>query len=99
MQSILPLFEDPAAKVREVLGWLFARLGEFHPGLFDEEGAAAELFPRLIKLLLDRPRVSRQACLALEKIADANLPTCNERPSNCLSPFFGQIMDTLVQNS
>lgn len=79
MPNLLVLFDDPAAKVREALGWLFSRLGEFHHVIFDDPQVVNEVFPRLMKLVLDTSRVSRQACLSFEKIAEANYPTCNEK--------------------
>ena len=47
MASVLPMFNDQAQKVREILCWFFGRLAEHHNELFSNQDFAKEIMPRL----------------------------------------------------
>lgn len=59
MPNLLVLFQDPANKVRECLAWLMGKIAEHHPLVYDDAAFANEIFPRLIKMNDDKPRVAR----------------------------------------
>ena len=70
MPAVLPMFQDQAQKVREILCWFFGRLAEHHVQLFGNQEFAKETIPRLQQAILDEPRVSKRACETFEKLAE-----------------------------
>lgn len=52
-----------------------------------------------MKLIMDTDRVSIAACKAIEELADRNHIANNEIKSNCLTPYFKELIDTLLANS
>ena len=52
----------------------------------------------MVKLLHDKPRVSNQICAAFEKLAENCVPREGE-VGNCLSPYYQEIVQTLVSNT
>ena len=52
----------------------------------------------IVEAIADKPRISNQACAAFEKFAENCQPAPGEL-SNCLSPYYREIVQTLVSNT
>ena len=98
LHQLLILFNDKSPKVREAICWVFSRLSEHHPDIFLDQQVAEQFIPRLRDLLSDRPRISNQCCSVFEKLSTAHAPQ-NDEPSNCLTPYFQELMSKLMINA
>jgi hypothetical protein len=96
--QLLQMYSDSSPKVREAICWVFARLSEYHPDIFRDQQVAEQFIPRLMDLISDKPRISSQCCSFFEKLATAHAPQ-NEEPSNCLTPYFKDLMQKLMGNA
>ena len=48
---------------------------------------------------MDVDRVSIAACKTIEELAERNTNSNNEIKTNCLTPYFKELIDTLLANS
>lgn len=87
MPAILLLFKDNSPKVRESATWVLSRICQYHPDVVSSPQAIQELMPYIKQSIMDKPRISNQACSALKELAE-NCKPLNEEPSNCLTPYF-----------
>jgi len=92
------MFKDPHAKVREAISWVMSRICEHHADVATGPQVAPQVLPVLKDALKDKPRISNQCCAAFEKLATACQPL-NDEPSNCLTPYFGEILEVLFNNA
>ena len=94
------LFNDPAQKVRETICWFYEVIARNHQNLYNDQVFAQDVIPKLMKLIMDADRVSISACKAIEELADKNHTAANnETQSNCLTPYFKELIDILMSNS
>lgn len=59
---------------------------------------AEQFIPRLRDLISDKARISNQCCAVFEKLAAAHAPV-NDEPSNCLTPYFQDVVQKLMINA
>lgn len=95
------MFKDPSSKVREAISWVMSRICEHHADVLVNPQIINQFMLCILESIHgDNPRVSNQCCNALAKLAGSLEPqTTGEMASNPLSPFFGQILQVLVQNT
>jgi len=98
LPSILKMYKDEKAKVREAAGWLMARICEFHADAIAAPQYIQVLVPTLQGALRDTARVANQACHAIEHLA-AHIRPSNQHSNmkvNVLTPYFLQLFEELI---
>lgn len=98
LPRLLEMFKDPSPKVREAISWVTSRICEHHADVVKGPQVADQVLPILKEALKDKPRISNQCCAAFEKLSAACHPLEDE-PSNCITPYFGDVLQILYANT
>lgn len=103
LANLINMFKDQSMKVREACSWVFCKICEHHADVLSNN---AELMPyfvaQLCESLQDKPRISIQCCLAIEKFCQSIAPLSEEEEefqSNVLTPHFAMMAKSLIDNA
>lgn len=77
MLNLLNMFNEPSSKVREAITWVMSRICEHHADVLTNQNTIQHFIMATLNALKDKPRISNQCCLALEKLAVSTEPTSN----------------------
>jgi hypothetical protein len=86
LPTILQLFKDNNAKVREAAGWVVSKICELHAeSLIQSMNVLIEC---LLDGLRDKPRVANQICHCLDHLSKSFGPVNGEERNNQLTIYF-----------
>mmetsp|Transcript_7668 Transcript_7668/g.7067 ORF Transcript_7668/g.7067 Transcript_7668/m.7067 type:complete len:82 (+) Transcript_7668:472-717(+) len=74
LPSLINMFNDPNAKVREAIAWVMSRICEHHSDVISNNQAIHSIIPVFIKSLADKPKVSNQLCHGISNLAESLAP-------------------------
>ena len=99
LNNLLNMFQDPNAKVREAIAWVFSRISEEHQSIITAPNALQIIMTTLVTSLRDRPKVSSLVCKSIEFIS-AYVGRDNDKfNQNTLTPYFQGIYSALLENA
>jgi len=69
LPSLIDMFNDVHAKVREAISWVISKICEHHADVLANPDLINTIVPLFIERLNDKPRISNQICRAIENLA------------------------------
>ncbi|XP_067001401.1 importin subunit beta-1 isoform X2 [Anabrus simplex] len=106
MPTLIELMYDTSVVVRDTAAWTFGRVCEIIPEAAINETYLKPLLESLVNGLKSEPRVAANVCWAFTGLAEAsyeqaegNVEQGNQPESYCLSPYFGFIVQRLLETT
>eukprot|EP01089_Gocevia_fonbrunei_P015548 TRINITY_DN456_c0_g1_i1.p1 TRINITY_DN456_c0_g1~~TRINITY_DN456_c0_g1_i1.p1 ORF type:complete len:855 (-),score=233.22 TRINITY_DN456_c0_g1_i1:89-2653(-) len=93
---LLSKLKDPVVLVRDTTAWTLGRICQYHP--VSIVSRLNDIVSISIQALSDEPRVASKICWAIHNLAEA-YEDYEETGTTALSPYFAQIMETLLRTT
>eukprot|EP01114_Cavostelium_apophysatum_P022766 TRINITY_DN834_c0_g1_i1.p1 TRINITY_DN834_c0_g1~~TRINITY_DN834_c0_g1_i1.p1 ORF type:complete len:849 (-),score=280.63 TRINITY_DN834_c0_g1_i1:274-2820(-) len=94
MPILIQHLKDPVEHVKDTTAWTIGRIIQLHPHIVT--GAVPALLQVLLECIGDVPKVAAHVCWCIHNLAVA-FEDDADKPSNALSPFFGVILQKMLQ--
>ena len=91
------MYQDQSIKVREAISWVISKICEHHADVLSSNQQLCDYFIAiLIESLKDRPKISRNSCTAIEKLAESLQPVNQTQLTNSITAHFENMTNALL---